>query len=415
MSAFGSFWLRLAWILVTFGSFVAALSSTPSSPTTYDPTQGLSYDDIAKLARKRYQTNDDVSDKDIPPMQDKVAVITGAAGGIGGELSKVVYRLGGTVVALDRNTKGLEKLQETLVPDKTDDDEKNRIVILPTNHENLASVQQASEMILSRFDKIDLLVNNAGLHAGLLPTDGMISAHGKDLAFTVNYLSHFLLTEKLLPRFSDKSRIVHVTSSFHWKVDGSELVPDSKTGIPMAYQADPSLQSPKHVDRSYANTKLAQIWHSRSMAPHLPKGVSSVCVCPLWAATGIGGDDNREFLETYAFPVKDCGPGVTSAINGMLRTNTELGDALGDGRSFVANSEIIDSMPSITKLLSSDWIAKLGWRDGMADLLSGLLLVGQKSMHKDFIIQETSPESFENQENRDKFYQWSKEEVQPWL
>jgi len=345
-------------------------------------------------------------------MQGRVAVITGAAGGIGGELSKIVYDLGGTVVALDRNTAGLEVLQETLVQDEKD---KDRILILPTNHEDLASVQQASETIISRFDTIDLLVNNAGLHAGILPKDGMISAHGKDLAFTVNYLSHFLLTEKLLPNLSDGSRIVHVTSSFHWKVDGSELVPDSKTGIPMAYQADPSLQSPKHVDRSYANTKLAQIWHSRSIAPHLPGGVSSVCICPLWAATGIGGEDSREFLETYAFPVKDCGPGVTSAINGMLRTETELGDALGDGKSFVANSEITDASPFLLKVLTSDWVSKLGWRDGMIDLLSAVLLVGQKSMHKDFILQETSPESFQDKEKRDKFYQWSKEEVKPWL
>ena len=46
------------------------------------------------------------------------------------------------------------------------------------------------------------------------------------------------------------------TSTFHWKVDGSELLPDAAERSPMAYQSDPQLQSPKHVERSYANTKL---------------------------------------------------------------------------------------------------------------------------------------------------------------
>ena len=86
MSPLGCFWLLWASILVKIGSFVTALSSSSSpSPTTYDPTQGLSNDAIVKLARKRYQTNDDVSEKDTTPMQGRVAVITGAAGGIGGE------------------------------------------------------------------------------------------------------------------------------------------------------------------------------------------------------------------------------------------------------------------------------------------------------------------------------------------
>merc|ERR1719162_436368 len=101
----------------------------------------------------------------------------------------------------------------------------------------------------------------------------MVSAQGKDFAFTVNYLSHFLLTEKLLQSLSNGGRIVHVTSTFHWQVDGSELLPDRENGMPIAYQSDPTLQSPKHLERSYANTKLAQIWHSRSIAEALPNGV----------------------------------------------------------------------------------------------------------------------------------------------
>ncbi len=398
MSRLVRFWVLLASILVQIGSFGAALSLFPSPP------RGLSYDAIANLARKRYQEEN--GDSLLSPMKGRVAVITGAAGGIGGELSKIVYRLGGTVVALDRNTTGLESLQKTLIQEHSsdNDEEKERIVILPTNHEDLASVKNSSEIITSRFETVDLLVNNAGLSYSKIP---LVSAHGNDLAFTVNYLSHFLLTERLLQNLSGGGRIVHVTSTFHWKVDGSELLPDP---IPLAYQSDPLLQSPQHVGRSYANTKLAQIWHSRSIKAS--SGVSSVCVCPTWASTGIAGDEARSFLEQYAFSVVDCGPGITSAINGMLRADEELGDALDDGRSFVANSRIVEYIPFLN-LLTSEFVSQ--WRDVLANFLAAVLLVGQTYTHEEFIIQETSPESYADKDKRDRFYQWSKEEVKPWL
>ena len=405
---------RLIWLwLLLPSSFGTALSSPP---------RGLSYNDVEKLALKRYQKNGGaLHENDVSPMEGKVAVITGAAGGIGGELSKIVFRLGGTVVALDRYTVGLEELQTSLIEtcygatgEDNIENKRNRILTIPTKHEDLESVKEASEIIVSRYDQIDLLVNNAGISYS---KDPMISAHGKDLAFTVNYLSHFLLTEKLLPRMSNEGRIVHVTSTYHWKVDGSELLPDPVNGIPIAYQSDAKLQSKKHVQRSYANTKLAQIWHSRSIAEALPDGVqcSSVCVCPSWAATGIAGKEGKQFLEKYAFSISNCGPGITSSINGMLRTDEELGDALNDGKSFVANSRVLNFFVGRT-LLSSKFVSKiLGWRDTLVDFLGALILFGQKYTHKDFIIQQTSPESHNDKEKRDKFYKWSKEEVKKWM
>jgi NAD(P)-dependent dehydrogenase (short-subunit alcohol dehydrogenase family) len=324
----------------------------------------------------------------------------------------------GTVVAMDRNSAGLEALQKALIKDYSDsssDDARDRILMIPTYHEDLASVKEASEIIISRFGQVDLLVNNAGLSYS---KDAKTSAHGKDLAFTVNYLSHFLLTEKLLQSLSNGGRIVHVTSSFHWKVDGSELLPDPENGIPLAYQSDPKLQSPKHVERSYPNTKLAQIWHSRSIAAEaLPRGVrcSSVCACPTWAATGIAGKEGKNFLEKYAFPVSDCGPGITSAINGMFRTDEELGDALNDGTSFVANSRILENLFPRTLLASKFMTNILGWRDFNSNVVGFIMLFFQKYTHDDFIIQQTSPESFEDKEKRDRFYQWSKDEVKIWL
>lgn len=415
MSGFVLFCL-LSTLLIAKANSLSNLRSLSS------PLQGLPDEVIVKLARNRYQNADDRYEKNSSPMKGRVAVITGAAGGIGGELSKLVYRLGGTVVALDRNAAGLESLQKTLIeeyPDNSDDTNdptnvSDRVLILPTNHEDLSSVASAAETIRSRFAQVDILVNNAGISYSEKP---LVSAHGKDLAFTVNYLSHFLLTEKLLQNLSNGGRIVHVTSTYHWKVDGRELLSDEDNGMPVAYESDPQLQGPKHLERSYANTKLAQIWHSRSITKFLPNGVhcSSVCVCPSWAATGIAGEQGKDFLERYAFPISDCGPGITSAINGMFRTDEELGDALNDGKSFVGNSRIIEYMKG-KNLLTTKFVSEtLGWRDFITDLLGLGILLGQKYTHRDLIIQETSPESFNDVKKRDQFYQWSKKEVERWL
>jgi len=288
---------------------------------------GLTPQLVTSLAQKRYG-----GPLIMPPMVGRRVVITGAAGGIGQQLCNVIHSLGGTVVALDRNETGLELLQLSLP----------NVICIPTRHEDLASIAATADLIKKKFKTIDLLVNNAGLtyNGECIPgSELMKSKHGYDLAFTVNYLSHFLLVEKLMPCLiqSDKGRIVHMTSSYHWKVDGSELIPKRDMG-PVAYQSDPRIMSARHISRSYANTKLAQIWHSRSIV-----GCESVCACPTWVATGIAGESNRSFLQKFAFPVE--GSGISSALNAIFRTSADLGDALNSGHSFVANSRILEYIP----------------------------------------------------------------------
>ena len=412
-----------------------------------DPPSGLSHVDIVQLLRQRNSGPDEYdverkgdgfdAPRDNPSLRGTTAVVTGAAGGIGGELAKVIHRLGGTVVALDRDVKGLENLKALLDEEGGRKDEINiesRVWVLPTQHEDLDSVSNTANRIKDRFDKIDLLVNNAGMtyNSNFKCGDEKMKAkNGKDLLFTVNYLSHFLLTEKLLPNLSRaKGRVVHLTSTYHWKVDGTEIIPDQCTiksiskssrdvQNPRAYESNPSYQSPKHIERSYANSKLAQIYHSRSINVHAPD-CDSVCACPTWAATGIGGEDARDFLSTMAFPIEGSGegetveeirygPGITSAINAIFRTREELGDSLNCGTSFVANSRILEFFGC-----RNSWLRWPIWRDTLTDLIGFCLLLGQKFTHEDFIIQTTSPES-QDEEKRSQLYSWSQKEVQEWL
>ena len=157
--------------------------------------------------------------------------------------------------------------------------------------------------------------------------------------------------------------------------------------------------------------------------------IQAVCACPTWAATGIGGEEARNFLERMAFPVSNGGAGVTSAINAILRSEEELSSVLlsDDGRDddggsggeknyIVANSRVKDYFIGSEFWMTSPFVTKtLGWRDTIVDICGLILLLGQRFTHEDFIIQESSPESFADEEAIDEFYEWSLNEVECWL
>jgi hypothetical protein len=133
-----------------------------------------------------------------------------------------------------------------------------------------------------------------------------------------------------------------------------------------------------------------------------------------------GGEESKDILEKLAFPVSGCGPGVTSAINAMFRTDEELqnGKALDDGRCFVGNSRIMEYV----RMMGSDyWMTskfvteRLGWRDNLVDMAGFVLLLGQRFTHDDFIMQETSLESFNDEEKREALFRWSFNEIEEYL
>mmetsp|Transcript_23631 Transcript_23631/g.42622 ORF Transcript_23631/g.42622 Transcript_23631/m.42622 type:complete len:411 (-) Transcript_23631:711-1943(-) len=402
------YYLRGDFLILLVVLLVCGLKCSHGAAFLTPPRQpaGLSSEAIVDLARNRFGEK---------LLKDRVVVITGAAGGIGRQLCQVViHELGGTVVALDRNVTGLELLRQ----EYNSCDNNLRLDTIPTCHEDLSSVASSAQRIKEKYPKIDVLINNAGMAYSADRPPGL-SAHGHDLAFTVNYLSHFLLTEALLPCLGSDGRIVFMTSTYHWKVSGSELMvadeeEESKskqkdnTNImngPMAYQGVPENQSPKHVERSYGNTKLAQIWQARTLCS---KGVSAVCACPTWVGTGIGGEGSREMLERLAFPVD--GAGITSAINAMLRTDEELKDVL-NGECIVANSRILEWLP--TALLTNRFFQK--WRDGWTDACGLLLLLGQRFTHESFIVQKSSPESYNQPLAMQALHDWSTREVSKYI
>lgn len=146
---------------------------------------------------------------DIPDLSGRLAIVTGATGGLGLETAIVLAGKGAEVVLAARN------------PDKGTEAER----LIRSRHPNaavrfdlldlasLASVQAFAERHLATGRPIDILIDNAGVMA--LPTR-QTTVDGFEMQFGTNYLSHFALVGRLLPLLiAVKARVVQLSSVAH--------------------------------------------------------------------------------------------------------------------------------------------------------------------------------------------------------
>lgn len=151
----------------------------------------------------------DWTTNDIPDQSGRLAVVTGATGGLGLETALVLAGKGAEVVLAARNLdKGAEA--ERLIRERHPS-AKVRFDMLDLA--DLGSVAAFAERQLASGRPIDLLVNNAGVMA--LPRR-QTTADGFEMQFGVNYLSHFALIGRLLPLLeAAKARVVQLSSVAH--------------------------------------------------------------------------------------------------------------------------------------------------------------------------------------------------------
>jgi len=141
-------------------------------------------------------------------MAGKICVITGTTSGVGYQAAIRLAKAGAKIVMIVRNRKKAEHLcAEIRILSAHPPD------YYLADFTNLGQVRQATEAILAKYPKIDVLINNAGVHM----TTRVLTAEGHETAFCVNHLASFLITSLLLKRMVDSapSRIIQVNSEGH--------------------------------------------------------------------------------------------------------------------------------------------------------------------------------------------------------
>ena len=156
-------------------------------------------------------------------MTGKTAIITGANSGLGLETAKIFAGRGARVVLAVRD---IEK-GNTAVQDITEESSRATVEVMQLDLADLDSVHAFAEALISRFDSLDLLINNAGV---MTPPYAQ-TKDGFELQFGSNHLGHFALTGLLLPLLirTENSRVVTLSSLAHRKasidfdnLDGSQ-------------------------------------------------------------------------------------------------------------------------------------------------------------------------------------------------
>ncbi|MEY2468278.1 MAG: hypothetical protein QOF21_976 [Actinomycetota bacterium] len=148
------------------------------------------------------------SEKDIPPLAGKTALITGANSGLGLAAATTLAKHGARVIMACRNAEKAESAAERVRATAT-----GPVEIVSLDLADLASVDACAAAINKAEPTLDLLLNNAGLMA----VDEAKTVDGFEMQFGVNHLGHFALTAKLAPLVfkTPASRIVNMASFGH--------------------------------------------------------------------------------------------------------------------------------------------------------------------------------------------------------
>ena len=147
--------------------------------------------------------------KDIPDLTGKVAVVTGANGGLGKESAKALAGAGAHVVMAARTQSKAQDAHDEIEAAHP----KASLEIVELDLASLESVRAAAATIVASHPEVDILINNAGLMA--MPERR--TAEGFEMQFGVNHLGHWVFTAELLGSLlaADAARVVTVTSTAH--------------------------------------------------------------------------------------------------------------------------------------------------------------------------------------------------------
>lgn len=265
---------------------------------------------------------------DIPDQHGRTALVTGANGGLGLVTARHLAARGAHVVMAVRNQEkaaaALERIRAA-VPDAS-------VELVALDLSVQASVHEAARRVLAAHDRLDLLVNNAGVMA----VAESRTVDGFETQFGVDHLGHWTLTALLLPALlrTPGSRVVTVTSTAH------------HLGRPVNV-ANPHLDGRYGPWRAYGQAKLANFHFGLGLQRALERagaGTASLIAHPGLSDTdlqtvsvrGSGGGASQRFFHALA---RHTGMSAEDGARSQLRAATDPAAAGGAfyGPAFVNN------------------------------------------------------------------------------
>jgi NAD(P)-dependent dehydrogenase (short-subunit alcohol dehydrogenase family) len=247
-------------------------------------------------------TDDTWTTDDMPDQTGRTAVITGANTGLGLETAKALAARGAAVVLAVRNLDKGKDAATRITADSPGAD----VTVQPLDLSSLDSVRGAADELRASHDRIDLLINNAGV----MYTPRSTTADGFELQFGTNHLGHFAFTGLLLDRLL--------------AVPGSRVVTVSSVGHRIRARINfDDLQSERGYSRiaAYGQSKLANLMFTYELQRRLTSAGSTAI-----AVAAHPGGSNTELVRNS--------PAVLRAANAVL------------GR-FIAQSASMGALPTL--------------------------------------------------------------------
>lgn len=284
------------------------------------------------------------STDDIPDLTGRRVLVTGVTGGLGEHTAITLARHGADLVVTARDAAKAKPIVDRLRATG-----QGEVELLDLDLADLGSVRSAAESVLSAYDRLDVLINNAGVMA----PPKRRTADGFELQIGTNHVGHFALTGRLWPLLRDSSaRVVFVSSQAHRITRGVDLRSLEPGGDPRAYQKW----------RSYGESKLANLMTALELADRAAgTGVVSVAAHPGYAATDL----------QRAGPELGGGPTLQSRAMTLLNKVVAQSAAAGAGPLLVA--------ATLPGLASGSYVGP----DGVAEARGRPTLVGTSSIARD--------------------------------
>ena len=203
-------------------------------------------------------------------MENKIVMVTGATNGIGLESAKALAGMGATIVGVGRNPQKCADAAAQIT--RTTGNAKVEFLVADLSVQ--AQVRQVAGTFQQKYDRLDVLLNNAGGYFAKREE----SAAGLEQTWALNHLNYFLLTDLLLDRLqvAPAARVVNVSSMAH-------------SGARRINFEDVEFKSGYSGWAAYSHSKLANVMFTYELARRLQGStVTANVLHPGFVATGFG-------------------------------------------------------------------------------------------------------------------------------